>query len=114
MHKGKYIHQKMIDMGVSLDRMAIELSVARTTLWRWLNNKNLPIFKMKRIADVLKLDLRVDFPESIEYYTKNIDKKEVPKDYQLLYLKELEKNRELQEEIAVYKRIVSPGTESGR
>ncbi len=115
MHRGKYIHNKMKDLGFSIDRMMIEISVGRTTLWRWLNDENLPLFKMKRIADILKVDLRNDFPDANQYYQSTELKNEISKDYQLLYLKELEKVRELQEELEEYKKSKPfTGTESGQ
>lgn len=109
MHRGEWIHNKMKEIGYSVDRMSIELSVGRTTLWRWLNDENLPFLKMKRIADIMKVDLRSEFPETSEIYGTN------SKDYETLYLKELERVRELQEELEECRRkVASTGTESGQ
>jgi hypothetical protein len=94
MHRGEWIEKKMKEFGYSIDRISIELNIGRTTLWRWLGDEKLPYLKMKKVADLMKIDLRIDFPETIELYGKS------QKDYEKLYLKELEHVRELQEELA--------------
>ena len=99
----------MKEIGYSIDRVSIELSVGRTTLCRWLNDEHLPFFKMKRIADLMKVDLRNEFPEVSEIYGTTA------KDYETLYLKELERVRELEEELKeCRKRSAFTGTESGQ
>lgn len=97
MDRGKFIQDKMAEYGYSIDMIASMLDVNPSTIWRWFKAKPMPLVKMKLIADLLKLDLRENFPEAEILYSSG------PKNYEALYLKELERNRILQEEVAVYK-----------
>jgi transcriptional regulator with XRE-family HTH domain len=98
MHRGEYIKQKVKEYGFTAEKVLAGLDITRTTLYKWFADENLPIGKMKSIADVIKFDLRPDFPETEMMY-----KEEQPKDYRMLYLKELEKNRNLEEQMEQYR-----------
>lgn len=108
MHRGEWIKKKIEEIGYSVDTISIKISIGRTTIWRWLKDENLPYLKMKKIADAINLDLRSQFPEASEVYSQQ-------KDYQILYLKELERVRELEEQLLeCRKQNSSTGTESGQ
>jgi len=108
MHRGEWLKNRIDALGYNVDSVADELQVVRTTVWRWLQKEEMPFTKMKMVADVLNIDLREDFPETSFLYKKT------KQDYELLYLKEVKKNQELQEQLSDYKRSGSTGTESGQ
>lgn len=97
MDRGKYIKEKISEYGYTIDMIALMLELNPSTVFRWVKTKDLSLVRMKQIADVLKLDLREDFPESKTLYYPS------PKNYEVLYFKELERNRMLQEEMEQYK-----------
>lgn len=98
MHRGKFIKGKIKEYGFTIDKVSLDLGIARTTIYKYFEDENLSIGKLKSIADVIKLDLRPEFPETEMMYEE-----EQPKDYRLLYLKELEKTRVLEEQLAEYR-----------
>jgi len=93
MDRGEYLKVKMKEHGFTIDMLASSLEIHPATVWSWMTNADCPLSKMKEIADIIKLDLRNDFPESESLYTSPV------KNYETLYLKELERNRQLQEEL---------------
>ncbi len=97
MDRGKYIKEKIAEYGYTIDMIASMLELNPSTVFRWVKSKDLSLVRMKQIADLLKLDLREDFPESANLYYPS------PKNYEILYLKELERNRILQEEVERFK-----------
>lgn len=95
MHRGSYIKNKIKEQGFSVEDVLVGAGLSRSTIYKFFENENLPYAKMKRIADVIKLDLTKDFPE-----TKLMYQEEKPTDYRILYLNELEKNRSLELQLA--------------
>lgn len=93
MHRGHWLKQKMKDLGFTMANMAEELDINAATVWRWLENEKLPMVKVRMMAQVMEIDLEKEFPEEIEE----------KKDYEKLYLKELERTRILEEQLAEYK-----------
>ena len=99
MHRGEWIKDQIKDRGYSLDILAEQLQIARTTLWRMTKAEDLPFYKMKLIADGIGIDLRSTFPETVSMY----ERKE--KDYRSLYQKSLEEIAELREDLEKYKAL---------
>jgi hypothetical protein len=97
MHRGEYLQKKMKENGFTIDMMSSFLDVNPATVWRWLKKPDVQLNRMKLIADVMKIDLRPDFPESENLYTQP------SRNYEMLYLKEMEKNKLLEEELAQYR-----------
>lgn len=109
MHRGEWIKGKIKDKGYTLDILADQLQIARTTLWRMTRDENLPFYKMKMIADGIGIDLRGDFPNASSLY----ERKE--KDYRALYQNSLEEIAELREKLEKYQaKGESTGTEPGQ
>lgn len=97
MHRGEYLQNKMRDHGYTIDMISSRLEVNPATVWRWLKKADVPLNRMKLIADVLKIDLREEFPESANLYTMPT------RNYEMLYLKEMEKNKMLEEQLEQYR-----------
>jgi hypothetical protein len=98
MHRGKWLKNKMKEMGYSYELVADITKQNRSTIFRMTQKEIVPFASMKVVADACGFDLRNDFPDTIELYEKKI-----PKDYRMLYLNTLEENKELREELAIYR-----------
>lgn len=63
MHRGQHISGIIQQLGLSKTTVAQRLKVNRTTLYNWLNDPELPWFRIKEIGEALKYDFSEDFPE---------------------------------------------------
>lgn len=72
-----WLKQKVENSKFTYDDIAEEIGINRTTVYRWLNDEKLSDARLKKIADVIGIDLTVEF-EGMDYlYTeKGINYKE--------------------------------------
>lgn len=66
----EWLKKKVENSKFTYDDIAEEIGINRTTVFRWLNNPSLSDARMKKIADVIGIDLTTEF-ENLEYlYTE--------------------------------------------
>jgi hypothetical protein len=77
------------------------MGIGYTTLYRWLENPNMPFNQMKKIGDAVGYDLTEDFPDAEIVY-----KKESPVD-QTKYVQLMEKHLQTQDELIKCKNTIA-------
>lgn len=100
-HRGEWLKDKIKESGYSYKMIGDLIAMDKSTVFRMVTKEKLDISKMKLVADVLGIDLRVDFPESKIFYNENT------LNYKKLYEMEKEKVQVLQEALEQYN--VKPG-----
>ena len=61
--RGAWVKDMIKQKGKTVGEIAQEIDLSRTQIWRWFNTPNLAFPKLKRITDILKIDLRDYFPD---------------------------------------------------
>ncbi|MEX1002385.1 MAG: helix-turn-helix domain-containing protein [Crocinitomicaceae bacterium] len=111
-HRGTYIRNLIKESEYSITEVADRLSVGRNTLYRWMDHKQLPFLKMLKIANVLGVDISLDFPEVEKLEAekkKRLLEREVNDDSLTIktkYMLLLEKHTQLLEELSSLKEEV--------
>lgn len=100
--RGPWIAAKIKEQGFSKTEVGDTLDISYSTVLRWLKTFNLDFPKMKMIADVIRIDLKNEYPEAAYLYQEEYFDK-VNEDFKEKYLKLLQKHLELKEELELLK-----------
>jgi transcriptional regulator with XRE-family HTH domain len=101
MHRGETVRKKIKETQFGIENLATELGISNPSIFRWLNNQNLPFQKIWRISEKTGIDFTKDFPEMKELKPSNL--RGQLNNYKQKYHDQLEKNQLLMEELLRYK-----------
>jgi transcriptional regulator with XRE-family HTH domain len=88
-NRGEWLKEMFKKKGFHNNQVADMLMIDMATLYRWYKQKDLSWEKMRKCADVLRVDLKLYFPD----YSNMIGLES--KNYKQLYLEQLEVNQDL-------------------
>lgn len=100
-HRGELIKEQIKKKGYSIQDVAIALNYGRNAIYKWIDQPNLSLVKVKAIFDFLNVDMR-DFFSNEELGLLMV---EPQKEYPSKYVQLLEKYTMVMEENAEYRKI---------
>lgn len=98
-HRGEFMKSLVDQAGYTYTQLAELLERDRQTLGKWFKQDDLDLSRCKKIADVIKVDLRAFIPEMSAFYS--MDLAEEKDSYKEKYFELLEKYSRVNEKLMI-------------